>query len=211
MIRSGFHPSLQSIQGYLEESLPDCDQADLEDHFAECEQCMATVRRMDALLFSGFTARAHAAALAAEALQADPLAQVLRAAQQTYGEYAATLRAWLESAAALWDASQPLVFGEPGAVPVRSQRDARVRASLPPDETRAIVHVLRESVTVEVSVAAARNSLVVLFAKDGGGVVRVAQLRPGPEGSVVVFENIPLGEYYLALAPPELKPPPPLE
>lgn len=202
----GTHPSLRSLQGYLDESLPDFELADLEDHFAECEECMATVRRMDALLFSGFTAEAHAAAEAAEAFQADPLANALRAAQQTYAEYATALRDWLGSAAAFWEATPPLVFGEQGAVAVRSQLDPVLRASLSGDATRAIIHVLRESVTVEVRVSGTADSLVVLFENDGRGAVRVAPLRPGPENSIAVFENVPFGDYYLALAPLELKP-----
>ena len=199
-----FHPSLQTMERYLDESLPDFEQAALEDHLGECVECAETLHRMDALLFSGFTAKSHAAAIAAEEFQADPLAKALRAAQQAYAQYANTLRGWLDSAAALWGASPSSPWGEWGVVPVRSQPDTPLEVTLQTDETRATVNIHRTSMTVIVTVQRRSTDLVLLFEKEPGGTVLVAPLQAGQDASTVVFPAVSQGEYYLAVAPPEL-------
>jgi len=205
------HPSLQTMERYLEESLPDFEQAALEDHLGECAECMETLRRMDALLFSGLTAKSHAAAIAAEEFQADPLANALRAAQQIYAQYAGTLRAWLDSAAAIWEASPSSPWGEWGVVPIHSQVDTPLRIALKAGETRATVSVHRTSMTVIVTIRRLSSDLVLLFGQGPGAKILVAPLQPGPEESTVVFPEVPQGEYCLAVAPPDLTTPPPSE
>jgi anti-sigma factor RsiW len=192
------------MERYLDESLPDCEQSALEDHLAECAECMETLHRMDSLLFSGFTAKSHAAAIAAEEFQTDPLVNALRAAQQIYGQYANTLRGWLDSAAALWEASPSSPWGEQGVVPVRSQPDTPLQVTLQADETRATINVHRTTMTVVVAVQRRSTDLVLLFGREPGGTVLVAPLEPGQEASTVVFSAVSQGEYYLALAPREL-------
>jgi anti-sigma factor RsiW len=192
------------MERYLDESLSDFEQAALEDHLGECAECMETLHRMDALLFSGFTARSHAAAIAAEEFQTDPLANALRAAQRVYAQYATTLRGWLDSAAALWGASPSSPWGELGVVPVRSQPDTPLQVTLQAGETRATVHVHRRSMTVVVTVQGRSTDLVVLFDKEPGATILVAPLEAGEAASTVVFRAVPEGEYYLAVAPPEL-------
>jgi anti-sigma factor RsiW len=199
------------MERYLDESLPDFEQAALEDHLGECAECMETLHRMDALLFSGFTARSHAAAIAAEEFQTDPLANALRAAQQLYAQYATTLRGWLESAAALWGASPSSPWGELGVVPIHYRADAPLQVALQAGETRATVHVHRTSMTVIVTVQGLSTDLVVLFEKEPGATILVAPLEAGQEVSTVVFPTVPEGEYYLAVAPPELTTQPRLE
>jgi anti-sigma factor RsiW len=198
------HPSLQTMERYLDESLPDFEQAALEDHLGECDACMEALHRMDVLLFSGFTAKSHAAAIAAGEFQNDPLANALRAAQQAYAHYADTLRGWLGSAAALWGTSPSSPWGELGVVPVHSQPDAPLQVTLQAGETRATVHVHRAPMTVIVTLDRRSTDLVLLFEREPGGTVIVAPLEPGQEASTVVFRAVPQGEYYLAVAPPEL-------
>jgi anti-sigma factor RsiW len=204
MTGTEFHPSLQTMERYLDESLPDFEQAALEDHLNECAECVETLHRMDALFFSGFTAKSHAAAIAAEEFQTDPLANALRAAQRTYGQYADTLRGWLDSAAALWGASPSSPWGELGVVPVRAQPDTPLHVTLQAGETRATVHVHRTAMTVIVTLQRRSTDLVLLFEKEAGGTILVAPLEPGREASTIVFPAVPQGEYYLAVAPPEL-------
>ena len=204
MTSTEFHPSLQTMERYLDETLPDFDLAAIEDHLNECPECMETLHRMDALLFSGFTAKSHAAAIAAEEFQTDPLANALRAAQQVYAQYADTLRGWRDSAAALWEASPASPWGERGVVPVHSQPDTPLQVTLQAGETRATVHVHRTAMTVIVTLQVRSTDLVLLFEKEAGGTILVAPLEPGREASTVVFPAVPQGEYYLAVAPPEL-------
>jgi hypothetical protein len=45
---------------------------------------------------------------------------------------------------------------------------------------------------------------VLLFEKEPGGTVLVAPLQAGQDASTVVFPAVSQGEYYLAVAPPEL-------
>jgi anti-sigma factor RsiW len=204
MTGTEFHPSLQTMERYLDETLPDFEQAAIEDHLNECAECMETLHRMDALLFSGFTAESHAAAIAAEEFQTDPLANALRAAQQVYAQYANTLRGWLDSAAALWEASPASPWGERGVVPVHSQPDTPLQVTLQAGETRATVHVHRTAMTVIVTVQRWSTDLVVLFEKEARDPILVAPFVPGQENSSVVFTKVPQGEYYLAVAPKEL-------
>jgi anti-sigma factor RsiW len=198
------HPSLQTMERYLDESLPDFEQAALEDHLGECAECLETLHRMDALLFSGFTAKSHAAAIAAEEFQADPLATALREAQQIYTQYADMLRGWLGSAASLWGASPSSQWGELGVIPVHSQPDTPLQVTIQAGETRATVHVHRTIMTVIVMLQRRSTDLVLLFEKEAGGARFVVPLVPGQEDSTGVFRAVPQGEYYLAVAPPGL-------
>lgn len=198
-----FHPPLQMLERYLDESLPEFEQAALEDHFAECQECSETLARMEATLFSGFTAQSHAAAIAAERFQVDPLAKALRTAQRLYGQYAATLRRWLDSADALWDANPAKAWGEWGAVPVSTQPDLPLEIELGESETRARVSVHRDGMTVAVkSSPGRRGDLAVLFEAGEEERIFAAVFETAPWGSGVTFHNVPRGRYSLAVASP---------
>ena len=177
MTGTEFHPSLETMERYLDEALPDFEQGALEDHLAECAECTETLHRMDALLFSGFTAKSHAAAIAAEEFQADPLANALRAAQQVYAQYANTLRGWLDSAAALWEASPASPWGERGVVPVHSQPDTPLQVTLQAGETRATVHVHRTAMTVIVTLQSAERRPGIALSQTVAAVAALATGR----------------------------------
>src|SRR5580700_1120122 len=98
MTPSGNHPPMDKLRRYCEGSLPDFQQSALEDHLADCAECVSTVNRMDALLFTGFSASNHAAAMATEARLADPLVAALRRSLEISQQFASTLQNWLDSA-----------------------------------------------------------------------------------------------------------------
>jgi anti-sigma factor RsiW len=204
MTHAESHPSLQQLESYLDESLSGLELAVLEDHLADCAECSETLRRMDALLFSGFTAKSHAAAIAAEKFEADPLARALRAARRQYAEYAQALARWLATANALWPASPASPWGEQGVVPVRSQQDAPLEVKLHAGENRATVRVHRKTMTVVVTSPLRAGNLVLLFHQETGEIFSLKPLEPGEQENRAAFMEVPRGEYYLAVAPPEL-------
>jgi Putative zinc-finger len=199
MTRIEFHPSLQTMERYLDDALPDFELAALEDHFAECGECMATLQRMESLLFSGFTAKAHATAVAAERLQSDPLARALRKARELFAGYGEALDAWLGSKEALWAAKPASEWG--GIVPVHTWQDAPLEISLSEGETRAEVFVHKDGITMIVTVPGERSEIAVLFEKDNGKTVWAESFQPGSGKSTAAFPNVPRGEYRLAIAP----------
>jgi hypothetical protein len=58
--------------------------------------------------------------------------------------------------------------------------------------------------TVIVTLQARSTALVLLFEKEPGTAIFAAPLEPGHEDSAVTFPAVPKGEYYLAVAPPDL-------
>jgi hypothetical protein len=89
-------------------------------------------------------------------------------------------------------------------VPVSSHPDTPLRVALRADETRATVNVHRTAMTVIVTLPRRTTDLVLLFEKEPGSAILVAPLEPGQEDSTVTFPAVPQGEYYVAVAPPEL-------
>ncbi len=72
------HLSVDTIARLCEGLLPEMEQCFAEDHLAECDACRGIFERMDALLYRGFSAESHAAAIRREAYAADPLVKALR-------------------------------------------------------------------------------------------------------------------------------------
>ena len=62
--------------------------------------------------------------------------------------------------------------------------------------------------TVIVTVQRRSTDLVLLFEKEARATILVAPLEAGEAASTVLFPAVPQGEYYLAVAPPELRTPP---
>jgi hypothetical protein len=77
-------------------------------------------------------------------------------------------------------------------------------ALAPSDLTRATVNVHRTSMTVIVTIQGRSTDLVLLFEKEPGAAIFVTPLQPGLGVSAVVFPAVPQGEYFIAVAPPEL-------
>ena len=198
------HPSLEHLESYLDVSLSELEQAVLEDHLAGCRECTETLQRMDALLFSGFSAKSHSASIAAEEMAADPLARALRAARERYVEYSQILGRWLATADALWTAAPASPWGEQGVVPVRSQQDIPLEVKLSAGETRATIRVHRKTMSVVVMTSRERaGNLVLLFQKATGEILSLKPLEPGEQECRTEFTGVPSGEYYLAVAPSE--------
>jgi hypothetical protein len=57
--------------------------------------------------------------------------------------------------------------------------------------------------TVTVTLQGRSSGLVLLFAKEAEGAIFAEALKAGEKESTVEFQNVPEGEYYLAVAPPE--------
>ena len=196
------HPSMDRLRRYCEGEMPDFEESALEDHLADCEECLSAVRRMEALLFTGLTAEAHADALAAEALEADALADALRRALRAYGQYSQGIRAWLAGAGALWGDASVRLLGEAGLAPARgSAGTPLLRILLAPGELRAEVSVREAVQTVEVSVAGTEPGLAVLFQPGEGGFVMVARIEAAGDAGLARFADVPEGRYLLAVSP----------
>jgi hypothetical protein len=196
------HPSLEKIQRFCDGTLPDFEQVSLETHLAGCDECLGIVSRMDGMLYSGFTAEAHAAALEAEARAADPLVNAIREAIDTYHGFSSALRDWLGDAAAVWGSMRPRQFGEAGLLPINaSDAPESVRVVLRPGETRALVEVQESGQTVEVECDAPAGSLVLLFWSREEVSVRPAELRTAGDKRIARFEDVPAGTYRLAIGP----------
>src|SRR5687767_1224077 len=142
MTPSDNHLSLEKLQRYCERTLPDFQECAIEDHLAECEECASAIERMEAQIFLGFTAAAHAAAVEHEASLADPLARAIRGAIEAGSGAVSIMEEWLESAAALWGQHIAPKFGEYAMVPIHA-----VSAS--------------ESLDIELSAADRRAELMV--------------------------------------------------
>src|SRR5688572_6956266 len=142
MTPSDNHLSLEKVRQYCEGTLPDFQECAIEDHLAQCEECASAIERMEAQLFSGFTAVAHAAAVEHEASLTDPLARAIRATIEAGSGPVSIIEEWLDSAAALWGRHIAPKFGEYAMVPIHA-----VNAS--------------ESLDIELSAADRRAELMV--------------------------------------------------
>lgn len=204
MTRHDSHPSLEILQHFCDGSLPDFEQVALESHLVECEECMGLVSRMDALLDSGFTAEAYAAALQAEALAADPLVVALRQAAGIYREFAATIRDWLGDAPALWGGAPVRQLGQAALIPVSGTAAVEpIRIALLSGESRAMVEVREAGQSIEITSDAAAGTIALLFLPEGEPFVQAATLEPEGGLRVARFNGIPAGSYGLAIGPEE--------
>jgi hypothetical protein len=200
------HPSLEKLQRYNEGTLPDFQECALEDHLAECEECASAIERIEALVFSGFTAAAHDAAVEHEVLLADPLARAIRRAIDEGSGAVSILEEWLEGAAALWGQHIAPKFGEFAMVPIHAlSASDSLDIELSAADRRAEL-IVRESVqTVKVYLPGFGPSLVLLFAVPDEGnelsPVLVAQLLRVGDASRATFPAVPEGHYYLAISP----------
>jgi len=195
------HPGLEKLQQYCAGELPDFEEMALEDHFGECDECLAAVRRMDALLFGGFTAGAHAAALEGEARLADPLAAALRLALRTHQQFAAALQSWLGSAAAVWGGGAIRQWGEGALLPASGSDTAALRVRLDPGEYRGEIDIREARQTVEIEQGGAEGQLAMLFQSGEETSARVSSFERVAGVAVARFEDIPEGHYYLAISP----------
>lgn len=198
------HLSLDTIARLCEGLLPEMEQCFAEDHLAECEACRGTLERMDALLYRGFSAESHAAAIRREAYAADPLVVALR---ETVGrlsrEAGVAVQRWLSSAAAMWDAGTAPVFGSLGAVPVSGEDEPLpLRVALERGTTRATIRIAEAFRQIEVEVSGeAQPMLAVLFASESDFAPAVAAFEVAGGVRLARFAKVPHGEYSLAISP----------
>ncbi len=198
------HPSLDKINRFCEGTLPDFEQVPLEEHLVSCEACLGVMNRLEAMLYTGFTAEAHAASLQAEARGADPLVTAIREAMSVYRDFAAALRGWFDDAAAIWGEAMPRRFGQAAFVPVSGTTvGGPIRVVLGPGEVHALVDLRESGESIEVESDAAPESLVLLFSISEEAFVRVAVLRSEGDAAARIarFEDIPAGSYRLAIGP----------
>jgi anti-sigma factor RsiW len=203
MMRSEGHPSLEKLKQYFEGELPDFQESLLEDHLTECEWCAATVERMDTLLYSGFTARAHAAANAAARIAADPLATALRRAIAGASQLAAPLRDWLNGPAAILGAGPLPAFGF-GATPMSGASNQALPVVLGPEQNRAQIKVADLKQDIEVRIAGPVPEIALLFETSQDredALVSVAAIEKENEFSRCSFPDVLQGEYYIAIGP----------
>jgi hypothetical protein len=196
------HVSLETMQRLCEGLLPDIEQCFAEDHLAECDDCRGVFRRMDALLYRGFSAEAHAAAIRREAYASDPLVVALRrAASQLGRDVAAVFQGWLDSASAVWGPGPVPLFGIRGAVPV-SGADEPIRVVLDPGAARGKVRIAesRRAVRVEVT-GGAKPRTALLFDPESDSPPAIADFDTADGIHTAYFDSVPRGEYFLALSP----------
>lgn len=198
------HLSFDTIARLWEGSLPEMEQCFAEDHLDECDDCRGVFERMDALLYRGFSAESHAAAIRRAAYASDPLVAALReAAGRMARDASAAVQRWLASAAAIWGSGSSPVYGSLGAVPVLGEEGAvPLRVVLEPGGTRAIVRIgeLLREVEVEVT-GGSLPELAILFAADVDFVPRVASFETVGGERSARFRRVPRGEYSLAVSP----------
>jgi hypothetical protein len=193
---------MEQIHRFCEGILPDFEQVALEDHLAACDECMGVMSRMDGLLYSGFTAETHAAALEAEERAADPLVSAIRQAASVYRDFAAVFRDWLGDATALWGNLQVRQLGEAGLVPVSGSATAQpVRIRLLREESRALIDVRESGQTLEIRSDAPPGAVALLFRSGEEASVRAAAFEPAGEMRVARFEQLAAGSYRLAIGP----------
>ena len=194
------HPSLQKIQQLCEGILPDFEQVSLEDHLAGCEECLSVMSRMDGLLYSGFTAEAHAAALEVEASAADPLAKAIRQAATLYRDLASTLRDWLRDSSSIWGGISVRHLGETGLLPVSGSATAHpIRVTLLPGESRAVIDLREADQILEIECEAHLVGVALLFVTGEETSVHASALQPATDKTVARFEQLPAGSYQLAI------------
>lgn len=198
------HLSLDTIARLCEGLLPEMEQCFAEDHLAECEACRGVFERMDALLYRGFSAEAHAAAIRREAYASDPLVAALReTATALAREAGQAIQRWLGSASAMWGSASVPVFGTLGAVPVSGEEEtASLRVALDPGTTRATIRVAESVRQVEVEVGGGETpALAILFAPDSEQPPSVAAFVIASGVRTARFAHVARGEYYLAVSP----------
>ncbi len=198
------HLSFDTIARLCEGLLPEMDQCFAEDHLAECEACRGIFERMDALMYRGFSAESHAAAIRSEAYAADPLVKALReTAGRLSREAGAVVQRWLAGAAAMWDARTVPVFGSLGAVPVSGEDEPLpLRVALGRGTTRATVRIAEAFREVEVEVSGeAQPEVAILFASESDFSPTVAAFEIAGSVRIARFPGVPHGEYSLAISP----------
>jgi hypothetical protein len=193
------HPSLDDLNQYCAGSLDEYEQMALEDHFGVCEDCLETVRRMNALLYAGMSSASHAAQAHAEALAADPLAKALRRAVTLSREYRELIGDWLEGAAAFWGEATAPRLGHVAAAFTASGAGSLLR--LDPETDRAEVRVQVPVATLEIATTKAARLAVLFPAGDDAGDVRLAPFAVEGGLRVARFAEVAEGDYLLALSP----------
>jgi hypothetical protein len=209
------HPSLEELERYCAGEMPGYEQIELDEHFAACDECLAAYRRIDTLLYAGFTAENYAAAVATEARHADPLTAALHRAAVQYEGFAGAIGEWLAGAGAVWGLAAVRLLGQSALTPSMARgiplsRDRGPEASATPplrvrltqDERRAQVSVAAESQTVEIEVSERAPALAVLFQFGNPEFVQVSVFQPVSGGGAVArFPGVRRGIYSLAVAP----------
>lgn len=196
------HPSLDKLRRYHEEDLPDFQACAVEDHLAECDECAATLQRMNALLFTGFTAKAHAAAIARELWSEDPLVAALHRARDLYTQFTSPIERWLDGASALWGGLSVARWGEAGLqLTSGADESAPLKVLLAGDESRAEIDMPPFTRTLTVEIAAGTSPVALLFQTGAETPVRVAPFQLQEGISTATFDGVPTGHYYLAIAP----------
>ena len=196
------HLSVDTIARLSEGLLPEMEQCFAEDHLAECDACRGTFERMDALLYRGFSAESHAAAIRRETYAADPLVKALREAAARLSREAGTVvLRWLSGAAAMWDAGTVPVFGSLGAVPVSGEEEPLpLRLVLEPGTSRATVRIAEAFREVEVQVSGDAQ-IAILFAPEADFAPVVAAFEVSGSVRLARFTRVPHGQYSLAISP----------
>jgi hypothetical protein len=195
---------MDTMQRLAEGLLPELEQCFAEDHLAECEDCRGAFERVDALLYRGFSAEAHAAAIRREAFASDPLVAALRdAASRVARDVSETLERWLADASAVWAASTPVSFGAFGAVPVSGEdEESPLLIALGAGQLRAIVRIAQPRRTVDVEISGGRKpQLAILFDPESDSDPVLARFESSGESHHARFEAVPRGQYFLALSP----------
>lgn len=195
------HLSLTKIRRYSRGELPDFDREAVEDHFAECDDCFAIYCRMDALFGEGFTAAAHEAAIESARHASDSLVVALRAAAARFGNFAGSLKNWLDTAPSFWSAGDVPAFGAAAAA-VKGKLGPLI-VNLASGVTRARVQVAESGEDVHVLVEGCIPRLAVLFDPESD-FLRASAFEQTAAGAIARFENLPEGEYLVAVSPSEI-------
>jgi len=198
------HISLATMQHLCEGALPEIERCFVEDHLAECGACLGVFRRMDALLYRGFSAEAHTAAILREAAATDPLAVALRrAASQAGRDLGAAIQRWLDTASALWGPEDVPLFGVRSAVPVAGQEEAEpIQVVLEPGAARCGVRVAESSRAVHVEVSGgSKPAAAVLFDPESDAAPLVAPFATAEGVHTARFDRVARGRYLLAVSP----------
>ena len=159
---------------------------------------------MDALLYRGFSAEAHAAAVRSEALASDPLAVALRrAASQLGRDIGAIAERWIDTAAAFWGPARVPLFGTIGAIPVSGGPEpGPIRVSMEQGSSRCRVRVAqpRSSVQVELP-GGAKPAAALLFDPESEIPPAIAVFETANGVHVARFDRVSRGEYFVAISP----------
>lgn len=202
MTSASEHLSFDMLRRYCEGELADFEELAVEDHFAVCDECVETAQRIDALLVSGFTAEAHAAAIAAETLEANPLAAALRRAAAVYGDCAATLCQWLDQLRVLPELAALPLLGEPVLIQASGGAELPVRRiSFPAGQYDAECELWESEPVLEIETANQHVELALLFDTLNPEVVRVSRLEAAGPVRRAHFSDVAAGRYQVSLGP----------